>query len=419
MSDARAPRRCAYVVSRYPYVSHTFVLREVEALRERGLEIETVTVRRPDAAEVIGAKALREQASTHAILPTGPWGLFRAHARALRRGPRSYFAAFWETLKDAPGGARARLWQIFYFAEAILLWDHLEPRCIRHIHAHHANVAADLAMIATRFRNRLEGGGSTWTFTLHGPRELDDPAGHNLGLKAVRADSVIAISEYARGRLREIVAPEDPRIEVIHCGVDLGEYDGRPARRDRTGPLRILTVGRLEQRKGIETLLRAAARLSNRGVGVELTIVGDGPDRDRLVRCAAELRVDGVLTMTGAVAEDQVTGFYGRADAFCLPSSAEGVPIVLMEAMASRLPVVATAIAGVRELVRDGESGLVVPAGDEVALADSLRRLISDPELAERLGENGREAVAREFSLQGSAERIDALFVELTGASRR
>ncbi len=406
----------AYIVSRYPYVSHTFVLREVAALRERGLEIDTVTVRRPDPEDVIGPNALREQATTHAILPAGPGRVLGAHARAVRRGPRAYLASFVETLRDSPGGARARLWQSFYFVEAILLWDHLDRREIRHVHAHHANVAADLAMIATRFRNRLEGGGSTWTFTLHGPRELDDPAGHNLALKAERADAVIAISDYARDRLRAITAPRDVRIEVIHCGVDLREYEGAGVPRAPTDAPRVLTVARLEERKGIETLLRAVARLRDRDVEVELTIVGDGPDRDRLVRRAAELQVDGSVTMTGAVAEGEVSGFYARADAFCLPSSAEGVPIVLMEAMASHVPVVATAIAGVPELVRDGESGLVVAAGDDLALADALQRLIEDPDLAERLGENGREIVAREFSLQGSAERIDALFVELTGA---
>jgi glycosyltransferase involved in cell wall biosynthesis len=416
--ELRTAPRCAYVVSRYPYVSHTFVLREVAALRERGLEIDTVTVRRPDPEDVIGPKALREQATTHAILPTGPWRLLRAHARAAWRGPRPYFATFREALGDAPGGARAALWQVFYFAEAILLWEHLDRRGTDHVHAHHANVAADLAMIATRFRNRLEGASTTWTFTLHGPRELDDPVGHNLALKAARADAVIAISDYARGRLRAIGAPSETRIEVIHCGVDIREYDRRPAQRDRTAALRLLTVARLEQRKGIETLLRAIARLAERETRVGLTIVGDGPDRDRLVSRAAELGVEGIVTMAGAVAEDEVTGFYGRADAFCLPSSAEGVPIVLMEAMASSLPVVATAIAGVRELVDDGVSGLVVPAGDEVALADSLQRLISEPELAHRLGESGRDAVALQFSLQGSAERIEALFVELAAASQ-
>jgi glycosyltransferase involved in cell wall biosynthesis len=405
------------VVSRYPYVSHTFVLREVAALRERGIEIDTVTVRRPDPDDVIGPKAAREQATTHAILPTGPWRLLSAHARAARRGLRSYAATLRETLRDAPGGARAALWQVFYFAEAILLWEHLDRRRVDHVHAHHANVAADVAMIATRFRNRLGGGDATWSFTLHGPREFDDPERHNLALKAARADVVVAISDHARDRLRAIDASGEARIEVVHCGVDLRVYDGRPARRGPTAPLRLLTVARLERRKGIETLLGALARLAGGEPAIELTIVGDGPDRDRIVRRAAELGVDGAVTMAGAVAEDEVTRFYERADAFCLPSSAEGVPIVLMEAMASRLPVVATAIAGVRELVRDGESGLVVPAGDDLALADALRRLIDDPELGARLGENGREAVAAEFSLQRSAERIEALFVELTGGS--
>jgi glycosyltransferase involved in cell wall biosynthesis len=418
VTESRTAPRCAYVVSRYPYVSHTFVLREVAALRERGVEIDTVTVRRPDAEEVIGEKAQREQATTYAILPTSPWRVLGAHARAFRRGPRAYLAGLREALSDSPGGARARLWQAFYFAEAILLWNHLDRCGIRHVHAHHANVAADLAMIATRFRGRLGERDATWTFTLHGPRELDEPAGHNLALKAVRADAVVAISGYARDRLRAIAASRAARIQVIHCGVDLREYEAAPGPADRTGPLRVLTVARLEERKGVETLLRAAARLRDRELDVELTVVGDGPDRERLDRIAAELRLDNAVMMTGAVAEEEVTGYYARADVFCLPSSAEGVPIVLMEAMASRLPVVATAIAGVRELVADGESGLVVPPGDDEALAEALRRLAEDPALAARLGLNGREAVAREFSLEGSAARLEALFTDVAGAGR-
>ncbi len=257
--------RCAYVVSRYPSVSHTFVMREVAALRERGVEVDTVTVRRTEREDVIGTVARGEDATTYAILPTTPWRLARANLRAVGRSPRAYLATLVEALRDSSGGVRATLWQLFYFAEAMLLKQHLDERDLRHVHAHHANVAADVAMIATRYSNRVRTGAATWSFTFHGPTELGDPAGHKLGLKVARADAVVAISDYARARLLELAPGLDgDRIRVIRCGVDPGDYAAHETSPAGSKPLRLLTVAMLQPRKGIETLLAALARLRGR-----------------------------------------------------------------------------------------------------------------------------------------------------------
>ena len=395
MSD---PVRCAYVTSRYPAVTHTFVTREVHALRRRGVDIRTVSVRRQTGGEVLGMLALSEDAGTFALRPIGPLRLLAAHLGAVRRSP--YLRCFIETLRDAAGGPRALLWQVFYFAQAVVLWDWMCSNGLRHVHAHHANVAADVAMIAAR----LGGPGWTWSFTLHGPTELGDPVGHKLGVKAGRADAVVAISEYARSQVCRY-AP-DANVHVIHCGLDLADYEFASRRTAPAGePLHILNVAQLQERKGQLLLVEAVARLD---FPARLTVVGAGPMRAVLEERAGALGID--ARFVGAVPQEAVKGFYRDADVFCLPSSAEGVPIVLMEAMASGVPVVATRIAGVPELVEHGVTGLLVPPGDVDAITDALRALASDPDLAGRLAAAGRRKVEDEFDVQTVAAELEQVF---------
>ena len=225
MTD-RAPLRCAYIVSRYPSITHTFVLREVLALRERGLDIAPVTVRWSEDIELLAPTDRSEAQNTHAILPTTPWQVVRAHADAFRKAPGGYVRTLAESLWDAPPGIRAKAWQFFYFVEGILLWGWLRARGLRHVHAHHANVGADLAMIATRFGNRVDSGPRmTWSFTVHGPRELTDIGTHKLGAKVERADAVVATSDFVRAQLMALVDPlHRARIRMIHVGVMPGNY---------------------------------------------------------------------------------------------------------------------------------------------------------------------------------------------------
>lgn len=412
------PLRCAYIASRYPYVSHTFILREVLALRARGAEVETVTVRRPDPADVIGRVDEQELASTFAILPTTPGRLIAAHAAAIGHGPLAYFRTLLESLRDAPLGLRTTTWQFFYFVEAVLLWRWLERRALRHVHAHHANVATDLAMIATRLAVRL-GESNTWSFTVHGPADFERSDAHKLGLKASRADAVVAISDFARAQILALTGPEhQDRVSVIHCGVDLSNYSMTP-RSAGSGPMRVLTVGRLEKRKGHAILLQAVAALRRDDTRVALTVVGDGPERPALESLADELGIADDVSFAGALAADAVTGLYADADAFCLASFSEGVPIVLMEAMASGVPVVATSIAGIPELVEDGRSGLLVTPGSVDELAAAIARLDGDPEARERYAQAGVERVADRYSLADSAAELERLFDRIANVARR
>jgi glycosyltransferase involved in cell wall biosynthesis len=391
--------RVAYLTSRYPAVSHTFVLREVRALRSEGVQVDTFSVR-PGAA--LSAADREEQASTTTLLPPRALDLARAGLLAVRH-PAATAHTLRQARRASAGGLRGALWQLFYVAEALLLAGHLRARRIDHVHAHFANVAADVARLATAF-NRATGRSATWSFTMHGPTELADVRGFALDTKAADADLVVCISDYARSQLMALV-PEDrwPRLAVVHCGIEPDRFV--PAERPARPTTHVLCVGRLVPEKGQALLVEAVERLAGRGVDVHLTLVGDGPSRDAIAAVAGER-----VTFTGAVGQDQILRHYGDADVFCLPSFAEGVPVVLMEAMATGLPVVTTRITGVPELVEDGVSGVLVPPGRVDRLADAIESLARDPELRRRYGEAGRAVVAAEFDVADSARQLRELF---------
>ncbi len=407
------PVAAAYVVSRYPLTSHAFIQREVHALRRLGVRIETFSIRRTDAADVLSNADRDEQARTSALVPIGALRLIAIHLFAALRGPRAYVV----TLRAAIGGTRgqARVWQLFYFAEAIVLWHRCDRRKLRHLHAHLANVAADVALLAARFgRTRRPDEGWWWSFTMHGPTEFFDVEGFHLPFKVREADLVVCISDFCRSQLMAFTdADHWDKFRVVHCGADLQRFRPSPAaippgdRRER--PLDLLCVGRLVPEKGQSLLLDAIALLRDRGVAVCLTIAGAGPDRATLEARADRLGVCESVRFLGAVNQDIMPEVLRDAQVFCLPSFAEGVPVVLMEAMATGLPVVTTVIAGIPELVTDQVNGLLVAPGRADLLADAVAQL-TDGELRARMGQEGRRTVALAFDSQRCAGDLASLF---------
>jgi glycosyltransferase involved in cell wall biosynthesis len=406
---------CAYLVGRYPSRTHAFIVNEVRALREAGLEIETVSVHRAPTEMVLSDVDRREFDRTHALRPVSPWRLARCHARALGRAPLAYLRTLLSTILDSPGGPRATLWQLFYFGEALLLWAWLEARTPRHIHVHHANVASDVAMIACRFANWGGRGDDarrwTWSLTVHGPHDFVDMKAAKLSLKARASAGVVCTSDFGRAQLLSVLDREAAaRVRTIYCGVDIDRFRPRdPPRRDG-GSMMVLTVAQLAGRKGIDVLLDALAGLRDRGLRLDAVIVGEGEEREALETRSHELGLDAAVTFAGAMGQDRLPDHYRRADIFCLPSFAEGMPIVLMEAMACELPVVTTSVMGVPELVVHRECGLLVPPARPDLLADALGELAQDDDLRRSLGRRARDRVAADFEL-GSATRelLDAL----------
>ena len=403
--------RIAYFCSAYPAISHTFILREVEALRRLGIQISTFSIRRTPADQQLAETDRVAAQTTITILPFRRRQL-GAHVRLLLRSPRTYLATLRDALRLAPPGVRGGLWQLFYFAEAVVLWSECRKQSIRHIHVHLANAAADIALLAARIGSALEPAKPwTWSFTMHGPTEFHDLRHFRLAEKTENASFVVCISDFARSQLMSVTEPERwNRLHVVHVGIPVDQFTRA---RDRNGSGRtpvILYIGRLVPEKGQTVLLEAVARLTERGIDVELQLAGDGSLRPELERAAARLGIAERVSFLGAVGQEELRGLYERASIFCLPSFAEGVPVVLMEAMAMGLPVITTRIAGIPELVEHERSGILVAPGRADELTDSLAHLLDKPELQQSLGARGREAVTLGFDAEGSAARLGALF---------
>jgi glycosyltransferase involved in cell wall biosynthesis len=395
--------RIAYLTGEYPRASMTFVLREVAALRRQGLDVITCAVRRTGPADLIGPEEEDAARETFYVLDRArnPLALLGDHAAALAAAPGRYLRAAALAARTARPGLRGALWQTFYFLEAAVLARHLRRSGATHLHNHFATSSASLAIIAS------EMSGLPYSFTLHGPADLFDPRGWRLDEKVARARFVVCISQFARSQAMLWSDRRHwPRLHVVHCGVELDRYGGDEPRAPRAG-LELLFVGRLVGVKGLFVLLEALARLG-RG-DLRLALIGDGPDRGALEAEAGRLGIE--ARFLGYRSQSEVADALRGADALVLPSFAEGVPVVLMEAGASGLPVVATRVAGVEELVRDGESGIVVPPGDAAALAGALERLADMPsETRSRIGQAGRAIVATGFGLDMEASKLAALF---------
>lgn len=405
----------AYLCSRYPSLSHTFILREVLALRGLGLRVDTYSVRRTPEYTA-GADDREAQATTSVIVPPRPAEFLLANLRALVTCPGRYLSTLRRSLEMRAAGPKAAIWQLFYFGEAVLMWHWCSRAGTRHIHAHHANVGSDVALLASH----LGGNGWSWSFTMHGPTELFDVREHRLAQKTEAATFVVCISEYARSQLMALVDAEHwAKLRVVHCGLDVGRF-APVDRLGRDGAPEILNVGRMVPVKGQSLLIEAMAELMRRGIEARLTIVGDGPKRPELEALAGRLGVTGRIEFAGAVAQDETLGYYERADVFATPSFAEGLPVVLMEAMATGLPVVASRIMGIPELVEEGVSGRLIAPGRADELADALAELLIDgAERRAEAGRAGRAKVVAEFAVERTAAQLLAVFRESVGFNGR
>lgn len=405
--------RIAYLVSKYPAVSHTFVAREITALRRQGVEIATFSVRTPPPAEVLSAHDRAEQEETCYILPPCWWRYLLAHVVGMGTRPARYLSTLWFALTNRPAGLWAGLWHLFYFVESVFLWHELRRREIGHLHVHFGLACATVAMITSRL------GDLTYSLTVHGPTVFFDVHRFLLPAKVERAAFVFCISHFCRSQVMAHVAPEHwSKLHIVHCGVEGDAF--RPVDRSKAAEsgFHILCVGRLVPEKAQALLLRGVAELGEDYPRLHCTLVGDGPDRRRLEVLARDLGIEQRVTFAGAVGQDDIQSYYDEADLFVLPSFAEGLPVVLMEAMAKGLATVGTRIAGIAELIEDRVTGLLVAPGSPEELKAAIRALLDDGELRERLARNGREKVLREFEMSKIASDITAI-IESSGVAIR
>ncbi|MDP1525813.1 MAG: glycosyltransferase family 4 protein [Rhodocyclaceae bacterium] len=405
------PLRLAYLVSRYPAVSHTFILREVSQLRARGFEIEVASINAPDRAPAAMTDSERTEAKrTYMVKAHGVRGALAAHLWGLLR-PLAWLRGGYHALRAGGWNLQRSLYGLFYFTEALMLWRWMENRKLDHLHVHFATAAANVALLLKQIAP------IGLSITVHGPDEFYDAPGQRLKDKIAMADFIICIGAFARSQLMHLSPASDwHKLEVCPLGVDLERYTPKLDR--ELAPFTILCVGRLCSAKGQPILIEACRSLVAAGRPVRLVLVGTGPDEVSLKTMVAKAGLTHSVVFTGALNESEVRGWYARADAFALASFAEGIPVVLMEAMASGIPCVTTRITGIPELIRDGIDGLLVAPSDAVELASALSSLMDDPDLRADLARNGRARVAEKYDLTRNIDRLGELFVNrLKGAT--
>jgi glycosyltransferase involved in cell wall biosynthesis len=370
----------------YPRATDTFIQREVTALRALGHHVQTFSVRKPPPTESVVSETELVDEPTIYLLP--PRGLVRAHLGQLVSSPRRYFSALAFAWRHCPPGVRAMTRQLAYFAEAAMLARLLKKHSLRHLHNHFADSSCSVATIAAAM------GEFSFSLTMHGPAEFFEPKYWWIGEKIRRALFVNCISHFCRSQAM-VFAPSDcwNKLRIVHCGVELVKFEMK--KHEGRGS-RLLFVGRLTAAKGLPILLESVSQV----VGATLDIAGDGPDRKELEERAATLKISERVNFLGYQSQQQVGELLKRADVFVMASFAEGLPVVLMEAMAAGVPVVATHIAGVPELVRDGYNGLLVSPGDVGAATTAIRRLLEDADIRNRFAVAGRETVERDFDIR-------------------
>jgi colanic acid/amylovoran biosynthesis glycosyltransferase len=394
----------AYLTSLYARAGDTFIRGEVEQLRRLGHVVHTFSVRRPGPEEVVSDEIRRERERTIDLLEAGAVRLALAGLRRAIAAPRRSLEAVRTAIRVVPVGIPGR-WvrRISYLLEAAYLADCLEAKGVGHLHNHIGENSAVVAMLAAIYAD------IPYSLTIHGPGEFDRPALLALDRKIGRAAFVAAISEFTRSQLFRWCAREDwPKIRVIRCGLD-ESFLSRAVAPIPARP-RLVSVGRLAEQKGHLLLIDAAARLRERGMEFELVLVGDGPLRGEIEALIDRLDLSDCVRVTGFLGTAEVRRELEAARALVLPSFAEGLPVVIMEALALGRPVISTYVAGIPELVEPGRSGWLVPAGAVPPLVEAMAEaLAADPAELEAMGRAGAAWVAERHDAAVEARKLAAL----------
>lgn len=395
--------RIAYLTNQYPAVSHSFIRREIHALEERGVEVKRYTVRRSPYG-LIDPEDIAEAAQTRVILGAGTTRIGLAVLGTALSGPGAFLKAASLAWRTGQRSEKGRFYQAFYLAEACVLRQWLARDRVDHLHAHFGTNSATVAMLCREL------GGPGYSFTVHGPEEFDRASGLALEAKLARAQFAVGISSFTRSQLYRRCAAEDwGKLHVVHCGLN-GRFLAEPTS-PATTERRMVCVGRVCEQKGQLLLVLAAAELASQGLDFELVLVGDGEMRRQVEELAARSGLNGRLRITGWADQKAVIKHIRSSRVLVLPSFAEGLPVVLMEAMALGRPVISTYVAGIPELVEPAVNGWLVPAGSVEELAAAMREALSAPEeRLDAMGRAGRAKVLEQHDARKEAAKLAELF---------
>ncbi|MEP1766213.1 MAG: glycosyltransferase [Sulfitobacter sp.] len=393
----------AYILNSYPQPSHSFIRREIRALEAQGQKVTRLAMRAGNAP-LVDPQDLEEAAATQYVLRAGVGNLLRAVITTAIDAPRPLFEALKLAINCGLRSEVGLLKHLIYFVEAAFAVQVCAAAKITHAHAHFGTNAATVAMLARAM------GGPTYSFTVHGPEEYDAPRALSLGTKVERSKFTVAITSYGRSQLSRWTRPNHwDKIKVVHCGIEPAHF---PAPLPMpTGAPRFVAIGRFVEQKGQLVALDALAELVKTHPDAHLTLIGDGEMRGEIEARIEDLSLTRNITLTGWVDEARILHELQNAHALLMPSFAEGLPMVIMEAMAAGRLVVATYIAGTPELVIPGQTGWLVPAGDPQALAKAMAAMADTPlETMGQMGEAARARVLARHDVANEASKLAAHF---------
>ena len=393
----------AYFTNQYPKVSHTFIRREIIALEGLKHKVARFALK-TDESELVDPLDISELKKTSYVLFENKFRIAFICMRVFSLQPIKFISVLMSAIVMGVRSDRGLLRHIVYFLESCVLLRWQQQREIQHIHAHFGTNSTSVAMFAHFL------GGAPYSFTVHGPEEFDKPEFIHLSKKIQHSKFVVAISSFGRSQLYRCVTHEYwPKVVEVHCGLEPAFYDGPvEAVRDTN---RLVCVGRLCEQKGQLLLLEAVRQLSDKNIEFELILAGDGEMRLEIEQLISQYGLHSRVKILGWISSKQVRQELLASRALVLPSFAEGLPVVIMEAMAVRRPVLSTYVAGIPELVIQGENGWLFPAGSVEALVEALEECLATP-IAElnKMGEAGFALARQRHCSDTEARKMADLF---------
>lgn len=394
--------KLAYFTNTYPRATDTFIRREVIGLRKRGFDVKTYSVKKSGASHDVDEEVIQEKAQTTFILPANPAALLAHTIQLLFNQPRKFLKCLGLAFTCARPGIRGHLLQLAYFLEAIELAHYLKKDGIQHVHNHFGDNSGSVTLFASRLS------GIPFSISIHGPHIFFDALYWSLDVKAKYARFIACIGHFCRSQLMLYTEQQDwEKFTIIRCGIDAQRFQYRPPSASKH---QLLYVGRLDAEKGLPILFQSLNHLKSIGYDFRVVLLGDGADRATLEQQARDLGIFDMLDFRGFVDQDAIAQALIESDIFVLPSFAEGIPVSFMEAMAVGVPVVATRVAGVSELIEDEKTGLLAHASDPKSLASAIQRYFDEPELCQRVAMQGHEKVLSEFNIEDQVEKLAGLF---------
>jgi colanic acid/amylovoran biosynthesis glycosyltransferase len=401
------PFKIAYMMSRFPKITETFILYEMLAVIKQGVQVEIYPLMR-EHTNIMHPEAVPLVNAAH-FVPHLSLSILGINLRALLTQPGIYIKTLWTCLWAMWGSRRYFFGILAFFPKSVYLAHLMQEAAITHLHAHFASFPAASAYIIHQFT------GIPYSFTAHGSDLLRDQ--HMLCEKTQQAEFVVAISQYNKSVILEHCGQDyADKVHVVHCGVDTEVFKSTEGKATEKKPLAIVCTGTLHAVKGQTYLIQGCVELKKRGINFECQIVGDGPDQNALKAQVAEAGLDNLFVFRGSIPRQDVIETLRHADIFVLPSvpssdgRREGIPVAVMEAMASGVPVVASELTGIPELVDNGVNGILVMPRDVTGIADSLEHLANDPGLRAQMGQAGRQKIREQFDLEKNAAVLATLF---------